>query len=225
MDENVLDLSVAPSTRRDDFIVTSANSLAFQILFGGGNWPDGRLILVGEAKSGKSHLASIWATERGAELLMPKSLSGERMRELLGGMDLVVEDADAVARDPDREVALFHLCNAAAAAGRKLLLTARANPSAWGIRLNDLRSRMEGSRTAVLGPPDDDLLQALLVKLLSDRQIAVSARILKFVVPRMTRSYAAAFALVDELDRLSLSAGRPATMAMATMALEKHSGR
>ena len=224
MDENVLDLAVAPSTSRGDFIVTAANSLAWQFLFGSEAWPDGRLILVGEAKSGKSHLASIWSTERGADLLTPELLNAERTRKLLDGMDLVVEDADAVARDHDREVALFHLCNAAASAGRMLLLTARAIPSAWGIRLNDLRSRMEGSRTAVLGPPDDDLLKALLVKLFSDRQIAVSARILKFVVPRMTRSYAGAFALADELDRLSLSAGRPVTMAMASMALEKHSG-
>ena len=144
---------------------------------------------------------------------------------MLGGADLAIENADAVAQDPDREVALFHLCNAAAAAGRMLLLTARTKPSAWGIRLNDLRSRMEGSRTAMLGPPDDDLLKALLVKLFSDRQIAVSARILKFVVPRMTRSYAAAFTLVDELDRLSLSAGRSVTMAMASMALERQSAR
>lgn len=225
MDENILDLAVAPSTRRDDFVVTAANSLAYQFLFGGGDWPDGRLILVGEAKSGKSHLASIWSTERGADLLTPELLNAERTRKLLDGMDLVVEDADTVARDHDHEVALFHLCNAAAAAGRKLLLTARANPSAWGIQLNDLRSRMEGSRTAQLGPPDDDLLKALLVKLFSDRQIAVSARILKFVVPRMTRSYAAAFTLVDELDRLSLSAGRSVTMAMASMALEKQSAR
>ena len=224
MDENILDLAVAPSTRRDDFVVTAANSLAYQFLFGGGEWPDGRLILVGEAKSGKSHLASIWSTERGADLLTPDLLDAEKTSKLLEGTDLAVEDADAVARDHDREVALFHLCNAAAASGRKLLLTARANPSSWGIQLNDLRSRMKGSRTALLGPPDDDLLKALLVKLLSDHQIVVSARILKYIVPRMTRSYATAFALVDELDRLSLSAGRPVTMAMASMALEKHSG-
>lgn len=225
MDEGLLDLSVAPSTRRGDFIVTSANSLAFQFLFGCADWPDGRLILVGEAKSGKSHLASVWSSERGADLLTPEALDAETTRKLLRGTDLAIENADAVARDPGREVALLHLCNAAAAAGRMLLLTARSNPSAWGIRLNDLRSRMEGSRTAVLGPPDDDLLKALLVKLFSDRQIAVSARILKFVVPRMTRSYAGAFALVDELDRLSLSAGRSVTMAMASTALEKHSAR
>ena len=225
MDQNVLDLSVAPSTRRGDFIVTSANSLAYKSVLGGGHWPDGRLVLVGEAKSGKSHLASIWSMERETRLFTPESLNAEKTDEILDGMDLVVENADAVARDPDREKALFHLCNAAAAAGRKLLVTARAKPSDWGIRLNDLLSRMEGSQTAVLGLPDDDLLRALLVKLFSDRQIAVSARILKFVVPRMTRSYAAAFALADELDRLSLSAGRSVTMAMASAALEKHSGR
>ena len=223
MDEGLLDLYVAPSTRRDDFIVTSANSLAYRFLFGCADWPDGRLILVGEAKSGKSHLASVWSKERGADLLTAKALNAERTSKLLGGADLAIENADAVAQDPDREVALFHLCNAAAAAGRMLLLTARTKPSAWGIQLNDLRSRMEGSRTAMLGPPDDDLLKALLVKLFSDRQIAVSARILKFVVPRMTRSYAAAFTLVDELDRLSLSAGRSVTMAMASMALERQS--
>lgn len=215
------DLPAPPSRLREDFIVGKPNALAFDQVARGGDWRSRRLILVGGPKSGKTHLAHIWSRERSARTLQASSLDARRALERARGVDVVVEDAESVAGVRAREVALFHLCNAAAEGGRKLLLTARAPPSSWRLELADLRSRMEGSPVARLEEPDDRMLRALLVKHFSDRQIAVSARILKFVLPRMTRSYEAAHALAEELDRLSLAAGRSITMEMANDALRR----
>lgn len=219
MSREPFDLPAPPSRLREDFIVGEPNAFAFDAVAGGGDWRSWRLILVGPPKSGKSHLAHIWSGERRARALQASLLDSGEAPERARGADVVVEDAESVAGVRAREVALFHLCNAVAEGGRKLLLTARTPPSSWRLELADLRSRMEGSPVARLEPPDDLMLRALLVKHFSDRQIAVPARILKFVLPRMTRSYEAAHALADELDRLSLAAGRSITMAMVNDAL------
>lgn len=224
MSRKPFDLPAPPSRLREDFIVGEPNALAFDKVARGGDWRSWRLILVGGPKSGKTHLARIWSGERRARELQASSLDACRALERARGADVLVEDAESVAGVRAREVALFHLCNAVAEGGRKLLLTARAPPSSWRLELADLRSRMEGSPVARLDAPDDRMLHALLVKHFSDRQIAVPARILKFLLPRMTRTHEAAHALAEDLDRLSLAAGRSITTAMANDALRRQQG-
>ncbi|MGB8621451.1 MAG: chromosomal replication initiator DnaA, partial [Paracoccaceae bacterium] len=89
-----------------------------------------------------------------------------------------------------------------------LLLTARSAPNRWPLALPDLKSRMEGTLTATLEPPDDTLLAAVLVKLFADRQLVVPPRMITYLVGRMERSFAAAQALVADLDARALATGR-----------------
>ena len=118
---------------------------------------------------------------------------------------LVVEDADRL-RDLGRsrslaEEALFHLCNHLAAGGGSLMATGRLAPARWQIALADLASRLRAAPVARLEAPDDALLAAVLVKLFADRQIAVAPDLIRYLLARMERSFAAAEALVAALDR------------------------
>ncbi|MDX1424128.1 MAG: DNA replication protein, partial [Kiloniellales bacterium] len=63
-----------------------------------------------------------------------------------------------------------------------------------------------------LGPPDEALIEAVLVKLFADRQLAVDPAVVRYLVRRMERSFAAARALVAAIDRESLRAGRQVTV-------------
>jgi chromosomal replication initiation ATPase DnaA len=135
---------------------------------------------------------------------------------LVSGGALVVEDCDAGPRD---EPALFHLMNAVKARGGFLLLTARTAPDLWGVRVPDLLSRLRLAPHATIDPPDDALLRALLVKLFIDRQLVVDTGIIEALTLRMERSFAAARAIVDALDKLSLERGRRVTRALASEVL------
>ena len=64
---------------------------------------------------------------------------------------------------------------------------------------------------ARLEPPDDALLGAVLVKLFADRQLAVAPRLIRYLVSRMDRSFAAAEAMVAKLDRAGLAGHRAIT--------------
>ncbi|WP_413867985.1 chromosomal replication initiator DnaA [Albidovulum sp.] len=209
------DLPVRPALGRGDFFVSPANALAIAQI-DAGTWPAGKLLLIGPEGAGKSHLAQVWATETGAEVLAASDLPDVPSDALA----VVVEDADRIAGDLVAETRLFHLHNHVLARGGRLLITASAPPRCWGLALPDLASRMEATAQAAVLPPDDALLSAVLVKLFADRQIAVAPSLIPWLVNRMDRSFAAALRLVAELDARALARGGPVTREIAREVLD-----
>lgn len=204
------DLPNPEAMTREHFFAAPSNALALQVLEGWRNWPGRKLLLVGPEGAGKSHLAHIWAALAGA-VILPAETLGTTDIASLSGRAVVVEDADRIG---PAEAQLFHLHNLVTTAG-VLLLTARTPPRDWGLGLPDLISRMQATPIAHLDAPDDALLSAVLVKLFADRQVAVPANLIPYLVSRMPRSIGAARALVAALDARALALGRPITRALA----------
>ena len=218
------DLPAPPSLRRDDFFVSPSNALALRAVESWATWPGGKLALVGPPGSGKTHLAHVWAAEAGALLLPGAALGGADVAELAAQGRVAVEDAGAVAGNPPAERALFHLHNLVLAEGGRLLLTDTVPPARWPVDLPDLASRLAATAPAVLEPPDEALLSAVLVKLFADRQIAVPATLIPWLATRMERSLAAARDLVARIDARSLAEARPVTRSLAAAVLDSGPG-
>jgi chromosomal replication initiation ATPase DnaA len=211
MSQLPLDLPHRPALGRDDFLVAPANEAAVAWLDRWPDWAAPALALVGPSGSGKTHLAQVFAARSGARFLAAERLGDAPVQDLLGvATAVIVEEAS---RAP--EEALLHLYNVLAERRGNLLLPAREPPARWGIVLADLRSRLLAAPVASLQPPDDQLLAAVLVKLFTDRQLAVGAEVLAYLVPRLERSFAAASAIVAALDRASFAAHRPVTVPLA----------
>ncbi len=204
------DLPGLQAMTREDFFVAPSNALALQAVEDWKNWPGRKLLLVGPDGAGKTHLAHVWAALADAVILPAGTLAQTDVAGL-AGRAVVVEDADRIGA---AEAQLFHLHNLVTTTGA-LLLTARTPPRDWGLRLPDLTSRMQATPIARLDAPDDALLSAVLVKLFADRQVAVPANLIPYLVSRMPRSIGAARALVAALDARALAAGRPITRALA----------
>ncbi len=198
------DLPLLETYRPEDFFPSPANAAA---LHAAKTTP--RLLLIGPTGSGKTHLAHIWAATHQADLL-PVTDLGDILPYLAPTAAIAIDAADHASRD---EAALFHLHNLLAAQGR-LLLTATAPPRDWA-HLPDLRSRLQAMPTALLAPPDDALLSAVLIKLFADRQIVVPPNLIAYLITRMTRSIATARALVATLDARALALARPISRSLA----------
>lgn len=214
------DLAGRPSFARADFRVSQANALALRAVEGWADWPLGKLALVGPAGSGKTHLAHVWAAEAGAAVLPGAALVAADLPALAARGRVAVEDAAAVAGDGAAERALFHLHNMVLAEGGRLLLTARAAPARWAVALPDLASRLAATATAVLEPPDDALLAAVLAKHFADRQLTVAPGLIEWLVLRMERSLEAARDVVARLDARALAEGRAITPRLAAEVLD-----
>jgi chromosomal replication initiation ATPase DnaA len=205
-----LDLGHRPGHSRDELVVSDANRQAVALVDGWPDWPATVVVLAGPAGSGKSHLASIWAASADAV-----SLEAAAIEAWVEGAPLdhpvVIDDAD---RGLD-EQGLFHLINAARAAGTNVLLTSRRFPAAWGVRLQDLASRLQAAATVEILEPDDHLLAAVITKLFADRQVDVEPHVVQFLVRRIERSLSTAIDVVDRLDRAALEHKGPITRALA----------
>ena len=214
------DLPVLAAYRREDFFTSPANAHALAAVEGWRGWPGGKMLLVGPPGAGKTHLAHLWAETAGAVIVAGADILAADLPELSEAGAVAVENADAVAGVPEAEAALFHLHNMVVQRGA-LLMTARGPARDWGLRLADLKSRVEAAPVARLEPPDDALLSAVLVKLFADRQTVVAPALIPWLVARMERSIAAARALVAAMDARALAQGKPITRATAQGLLDR----
>ena len=203
-----------------DFIRCHSNSGALDAILEDRLWLDNRFIIIGPPKSGKHHLADIWAENRGARVVAALDLTKDSIQVAASKTGIAVLNADSAAGQKRQEEILFHMCNAAAGSNGKLLLTASCQPVRWPLVIHDLKSRMIGSETEAIHAPEDRLLGRLLIKLLADKQISVASNVIKYSVPRMERSHEAANALATELDWQALAAGKKITRVTAAKSLE-----
>lgn len=217
-----LDLTMPPASSRADFLATAANRDALAMLDAPTRWPQGRLVLIGGPGAGKTHLTGFWAAEHGAHVTQGWTLTPGNADELVPDAGaLVIEDADEIGGNSQAEQGLFHLWNLAGARQSLLLISARSAPRDWGLHLPDLRSRLDTAAQATLGPPDDTLLPAVLVKLFSDRQLQVSPEVIDWLCLRMERDLDLARRLVAAMDRESLAGRRAITRRLAAELLDK----
>jgi len=177
----------------EDFLLSAANREAFEHFKSWSTWPVMATLLTGPRKSGRSLLGRIFVRKTGGRLF---------------------DNAE-----DHQEEDLFHAWNDAQAHRKPLLIVADAVPPRWNVQLPDLRSRLAATPQIAIGPPDDALLGALILKLLGDRGVAALPEIAEFLVPRIERSYVGVLKVVDALDRAILSHHKRLTVPVAKRAL------
>ena len=204
------DLPTRPALERGDFFIANSNALALAMIEDCENWLQNKHLLVGPKGSGKTHLANVWANQRGARVIASRDISDQAVEEY-AAQDLVIDDVPSLLGERSREATLFHIHNLCLANGNALLMTGTGDVSKWNCVLPDLASRLNGTRTARLDPPDDILFQALLAKLFADRQLFPPPDVFPYLLLRLERSYDAAQMAVNHIDRAALSRKRAIT--------------
>lgn len=217
-----LDLGYQPALTRDDFLVSPCNQIAVHWIDRWPSWPSNALVLIGPASAGKTHLARIWTHQSGATLITPDQLNEDLLRTD-APEHMVIDQADLLIGDRAAEEILFHLYNRTRAEGRNLLLTMRAAPFALNFTVPDLASRLRASLTIGIDEPDDELLSSILVKSFHDRQLNISDDVVRYLVPRMERSFAAAQDIVERADRAALANKRAVTVQLMRGLLQNQS--
>ena len=206
-----LALDHSESYAREDFLSGASNEAALALIEAWPDWPARAVALIGPEGSGKTHLATIWASAAGARVVSGRHLGETDVPGALATGALVVEDAAAVTDEP----ALFHLINLAREEGAFLLFTARSVPTLWPASLPDLVSRLRALPVVTLDAPDDDQLRGVLHKVAADRQLSLDDSVVRYLLTRIERSPAAARAAVIALDKEALRQGRAPNRTLA----------
>lgn len=205
-----LALPFAPVRRAAAPLIPAASNAAARAwLARTGSWPQGRLALWGPPGCGKSRLLAEWAAGVGATIVHGPEL---RFAPPTGKLAI-----DAAACAPPR--ALLHVLNAAQEAGHAVLLAAAAAPARWNVALPDLASRLRAITAVGIDAPEDDLLHALLARLLAERQLRVAEPTLAWLLARLPRTHAAIASAVARLDDAAQVLGTAIAPALARQVL------
>lgn len=210
------DIPVREAFEAEDYLVTKSNEAAVNWIDCWPDWGNSHCtILYGTAGCGKTHLSHVWQHKTGAS---PVNLENVVFHQV--SPCLIIDNVDILLETPAMQERLFHLYNGQKENGGSLLLTAGKHPGHWPPGLPDLRSRMLASMAIEIGPPDDELLAAVIIKQFMDRQINVPLEVVNYLIPRMERSFEAARNMVIKIDNLALVLKRKITVPLVRNLLE-----
>jgi chromosomal replication initiation ATPase DnaA len=209
----VLNLGHRTALGRDDFLVSDCNTYAVSWIDKWPNWPASGLVIWGPQASGKSHLGHVWMSRIGAPLLTVNDLDINEPPDLVTPHPAIyIDDLADIAGNYEREVSFLHVYNLVVEQGKYILLSSRTPPGRWNVKLADLRSRLNALPAVMIASPDDRILEAVLLKLFSDRQLEVGIEVVQFAITRMIRTFAAAEKLVHTVDLTALATKRRVTI-------------
>ena len=206
----LLNFSVATHMGRDDFMVSSCNQEAFNAIDKWPNWLANGLFIYGPHGCGKTHLAHLFIDKLRASVRRPypvsiieaQNVSMKNIKRIATENLSVVVENFAYGCD---EEALFHLFNIYNQENRYILWTGLQDPHRISVLLPDLKSRLNMLPCIEIKKPDDVMLQTLIVKLFSDRQLLITPEILNYMIMKTERSFSYLQKLVERIDELSMT--------------------
>ena len=216
-----LRLVLSSGRRFENFEATSANAELLDAVrrVAARRTPE-RVLIVGDAGSGKSHLleAACAAASAGGDAVAFAPMRDWRSQRVdavrgLGRAELVcIDDVDAVAGDRAWEEALFALVEESASRSTRMLVSAVATPSNVPFALADLRSRLSAATLYRLRELDDESRAKALRRHAGGRGIEIPDEVVGYVLTRYRRDMTSLMALLDRLDHHSMASQRRLTV-------------
>ena len=102
------------------------------------------------------------------------------------------------------EKLLYSLLNLIEQDNRYIVITTLVPIVDLDFKLKDLKSRTKNFLLLNIEKPDDELIFAIIIKNLSDRQITLDKRLIQYITKRIERSYSNIHDFIYKIDQLSL---------------------
>jgi len=189
----------------EDFYVSSSNKHIFSLLNQWPRWEKNFLNISGEKFSGKSHLINIFIKKFKGIKLNANSLTNEDLKIIKIHENIILENLD----ENIDEKLIYSLLNIVDVDNKYIIVTSEIPIVDINFSLIDLKSRTKNFLLQKIEKPDDELMFALILKNLSDRQISINKKLIDFIVKRIDRSYGKISDFIYKIDELSLKRKKP----------------
>jgi chromosomal replication initiation ATPase DnaA len=184
----------------EDFCVGENNYEAYKLIKEWPNWSFKGINIYGPKKSGKSYLTKIFSDKTNSKIFEGKSVNKNNLDLILNQKVLITEDIELF----NDEVFFQTILNDFISKNKFIYLTSNKLAGSISFKLKDLISRLNSLVAVGITNPSDDLFYQILTKMLSDKQINITAKEVNFILKNIERSYDSASKFVKNLDELSL---------------------
>ena len=189
----------------DDFYVSKSNKNTFDILSNWPKWEKKFLNITGDKYSGKTHLINIFIKKFKGIKFDADSLSDKDLTKIKIYENIILEN---LSENVDEKL-IYTLLNIIDIDNKYIIITSEKPIVEINFSLSDLKSRTKNFIIQKIEKPDDELMFALILKNLSDRQISIDEKLINFIIKRIDRSYGNIFNFIYKIDELSLKRKKP----------------
>ena len=217
LNQLLLDFDYEQNFRDDDFYVGKSNFHSFELINKWPKWEKNFLNISGKKFSGKTHLANIFLKKFNGIKIESNLLSNETLKIIKPHQNIILEDLNL---NVDEEL-IYTLFNIIDQDNKFLIITSLEPITEIDFKLIDLKSRTKNCLLAIIENPDDELMFALILKNLSDRQITLNKKLIDFIIKRVERSYGKIFEFIYKIDKISLKKKKSIDFKIINEALEE----
>ena len=183
-----------------DFYVSKSNAHVFNLINSWQMTNEKFLNISGEKFCGKTHLINIFLEKNKGLKMNSDELNNDYLKKIKFYKNIVIEDITSNIN----EQLFYSLINIVEGENKSLIVTSDVSIVDMDFKLPDLKSRSKNFTLANIEGPDDDLIFALVLKNLSDRQISIDKKLIDYIIKRIDRSYSNISDFIYTIDQLSL---------------------
>ena len=217
LNQLLLDFDYKQNFQDDDFYVGKSNYYTFELINKWPKWEKNFLNISGKKYSGKTHLVNIFLKKFDGVRIDANLLNDDNIKVINSHQNIVLEDLTLNIN----EKLIYTLFNIIDQDNKFLVITSTEPISEINFQLEDLRSRTKNCLLAKIENPDDELMFALILKNLSDRQIILDKKLIDFIIKRIERSYGKIFEFIYKIDKISLKKKKSIDFKIIKEALEE----
>ena len=205
LNQQILKFDYEQNFKDQDFYVSKSNEYSFKLLNSWPKWEKNFVNLIGENFSGKSHLINIFLQNFKGIKITASKITNDFLKEIKIYENIIIEDL----LESIDENLLFTLINTIEQDNKYLIVTSTKPIVDFKFKLQDLNSRSKNFLLSAIEKPEDDLMYALILKNLSDRQISIDKKLIDFIIKRISRSYGKISDFIYKIDEVSLKRKKP----------------
>jgi len=205
LNQLILNFDYDQNFKDQDFYVSKSNKYSFKLLNSWPNWEKNFVNLIGEKYSGKTHLVNIFLEKFKGMKIEASEIKNQYLKKIKIYENVIIENFD----EKINENLFFTLLNIIEQDNKYLIITSKKPIVDFLFKLDDLNSRSKNFLLSVIEKPEDDLMFALILKNLSDRQISIDKKLIDFIIKRIDRSYGKIFDFIYKIDKISLKRKKP----------------
>jgi len=200
LDQTIIKFDYDRNFKNEDFYLSKSNKHVFDFLHIWPKWERNFVNISGEKLSGKTHLMNIFLQKNKGIKFEGKSLQNNDLKKIKIYENIILENLSS---DVDEKL-LYSLFNLIEQDNKFFIATSVKPIVDIDFNLDDLKSRTKNFILLNIEKPDDELIFAIILKNLSDRQISLDEKFIKFIIKRIERSYSKIYDFIYKIDQLSL---------------------
>ena len=188
-----------------DFYVSSNNFSAYKLIESWPKWPSKWLNVFGETGSGKTHLSKILERKIDNTKVIDAKFIDNQVLENFINLDCLI--IDNYKNNIDEKL-LYSILNQSKQLEKYIVINSNSALKDLSFKLKDLQSRINSFLYLGIELPTDELLEVIISKSFSDKQVNLNPKISGYIIKNVERSYEKMFKFLKDIDELSLSTGK-----------------